>query len=259
MDKKNDEDTTLSIRRLHYKNGDLIIKEGDYGISIYKIIEGKVTITKEFEGKDVFLADLGPGDIFGEMTFLGRTKDPRSASARASVDSIVEVWHPSKLLNEYAKMPPVIKFMTDQTLSRLLRINKLIIDLTAREQKKKEEMRKKDPLTSLRRYYRKEVDLPCSYRPVRAPDKVRLSGRATDISFAGLGIEIPLRNAESYSHMKGDSFNINITLPDGKNLEMVCKIEGITKEAGADKMFVGMSISTISSGYRKLLGFFLMP
>ena len=259
MDKQNGEDTALLINRLHYKKGDLIVKEGDYGISIYKIVEGKVTITKESEGKDVFLAELESGDIFGEMTFLGRTDKPRNASARAQEDSIVEAWHPSKLLDEYAKMPPIIRFMTDQTLSRLLRMNKLIVELTSREQKRREEMKKKDPLTSQRRYYRKKVDFPCSYRPVKASDKVRLPGRATDIAMGGVGLEIPLRNAELYSHMKGDSFHINIGLPDDKNLEMVCKIEGIKRESNTDKMLVGMSISAISPGYRKLLGFFLMP
>ena len=259
MDKKNDNDTTVPLIRLKYKNGDLIIKEGDYGISIYRIIDGKVAITKESEGKDIFLADLGPGDIFGEMTFLGRTKEARNASARACEDSIVEVWHPTKLMDEYAKMPPIIKFMTDQTLSRLIRMNKLIIELTTREQKKREEMRKEDPLNSRRRYFRKKVDLECNYRPARSSDKVRLSGRAINLGLGGIGIEIPVRNAEMYSHVKGDLLKIQIVLPDRKNLEIECRIEEITRNAGTEKILVGMSISAISPGSRKLLGFFLMP
>ena len=259
MNMKIDNDKTFPIIKLNYKKGDLIIKEGDYGISIYRIIEGKVAITKETEGVEVFLADLGPGEIFGEIRFLGRTEEPRNASARASENSILEVWHPSKLLNEYTKMPPVIKFMTDQTISRLIRMNKLIIKLTTQEQKKREEMRKRDLLADQRRYLRKKIDLSCNYRPARSSEKVRLSGYITNISLGGIGIETSVKNAEMYSHVKGDLFKVYIVLPDRKILEMECKLNGINKDLGSGNMLVGMSINAMSPGARKLLGFFMMP
>jgi CRP-like cAMP-binding protein len=60
------------IVRLKYKRGELIIKEGDYGISIYKIIKGKVRIFNESGGSEVPLATLGRGEIIGEMTFLNK-------------------------------------------------------------------------------------------------------------------------------------------------------------------------------------------
>ncbi len=256
---KENKNKIFPVVRLSYKKGDLIIKEGDYGISIYRIVEGKVAVTKEAEGKEVFLVDLEPGEIFGEMTFLGRTEEPRNASVRAREDSVLEVWHPSRLLNEYAKMPPIIKFMTDQTLSRLLRMNKLIVELTTREQKIRKEMRKKDPLTSQRRYFRKKVDLVCHYRPARSSEKVRLPGHIMDMGLGGIGLEASVKNAEMYSHVKGDLFIVDIVLPDRKILEMRCNIQEITKNVRSGNMLVGMSINAISPGARKLLGFFLMP
>ena len=57
------------ITTLGYKRGELISKEGDYGISMYKIIEGKVRVFKESGEREVTLATLGPGEIIGEMTF----------------------------------------------------------------------------------------------------------------------------------------------------------------------------------------------
>jgi c-di-GMP-binding flagellar brake protein YcgR len=138
-------------------------------------------------------------------------------------------------------------------------MNKLIVELTTREQKKREEMMKKDPLSSQRRYFRKKVDLDCVYRPARASDKVRLPGRALDIGPGGICMEIPARNAEMYTHLEGDRFKINIVLPDYKNLEMECAVKGVTREAGSDKIVLGMSISAISPDSRKTLGFFLMP
>jgi CRP-like cAMP-binding protein len=61
--------TTPPIVRLSYRKGDLIIKEGDYGVSIYKILEGKAVVLQESEGREIPLTTLGIGDIFGERTF----------------------------------------------------------------------------------------------------------------------------------------------------------------------------------------------
>ena len=55
---------------LRYRGGELIIKEGDYGISIYKIIKGIVEIFHHAEDKDITLTHLRPGEIFGEMAFF---------------------------------------------------------------------------------------------------------------------------------------------------------------------------------------------
>jgi CRP-like cAMP-binding protein len=56
--------------RLSYRGGELIIKEGDYGISIYKIIKGIVEIFQRVEDRDMIMTHLGPGEVFGEMAFL---------------------------------------------------------------------------------------------------------------------------------------------------------------------------------------------
>lgn len=74
------------IVRLKYKKGELIIKQGDYGISIYKIINGKVRIFSESGGTEVPLATLSHGEIFGEMTFLNRGAEARTAAVRAVQD-----------------------------------------------------------------------------------------------------------------------------------------------------------------------------
>lgn len=79
---------------LRYEKGELIIKQGDYGISIYKILSGKVGIFRTYEGAEVPLATLESGGIIGEMAFLNKDKDVRSASARALEDTELEVWHP---------------------------------------------------------------------------------------------------------------------------------------------------------------------
>ncbi len=252
-------ENVFPVITLKYRKGDLIIKEGDYGISIYKIIRGKVSILQESGDKEIALATLGPGEIFGEIAFLNKAGEIRSVSVRAIENAVLEVWHPSMLSKEYKEMPPMLKYVTDQISARLLRMNKLIVQLTTQEQKRRKAMERHDPWPSQRRYYRKEVDLECYYRPVGLSPKVRLTGRIRDMSLSGLGMEIVAKNTTSFSHMDGDTFVVNTVLPNGKSVELAAKIMTLTKSETPGKLLLGMSVTELSAGAKKLLGFFLMP
>ena len=252
-------ENVFPVITLKYRKGDLIIKEGDYGISIYKIIRGKVSILQESGDKEIALATLGPGEIFGEIAFLNKAGEIRSVSVRAIENAVLEVWHPSMLSKEYKEMPPMLKYVTDQISARLLRMNKLIVQLTTQEQKRRKAMERRDPWASQRRYYRKEVDLECYYRPVGLSPKVRLTGRIRDMSLSGLGMEIVAKNTTSFSHMDGDTFVVNTVLPNGKSVELAAKIMTLTKSETPGKLLLGMSVTELSAGAKKLLGFFLMP
>ena len=247
------------IVSLSYKKGDLIIKEGDYGVSIYKIVDGKVAVYRESESGGISLATLETGDIFGERTFLNRAAETRSASVRALENTKVEVWHTTRLSKEYNEIPPIIKYITDQVMSRSIRMNNLIVQLATKEQKKKVRMEKEDPLASQRRFYRKEVDLPCHYRPTSASSKFNLDGRVKDISLSGVAITVTRRNAANVSHATGDIFVVNTVLPNGKNVELEAKVVAVEKGERSTELDVRMSITDIAAGSRKSLGFFLMP
>ena len=129
--------STSKKKFLRYEKGELIIKQGDYGISIYKILSGKVKVFRTYDGMEVPLATLEPGSIIGEMAFLNKDKDVRSASARALEDSELEVWHPRELVEKYAQTSAVLKVIIDQALSRLLRIDRFVDQLAM---KRHEEM-----------------------------------------------------------------------------------------------------------------------
>lgn len=78
----------LPAVKLEYQPGDLIVKQGDYGISIYHILEGKVGIYFKSESEEVLLDSLGPGEVIGEMIFLMGYSSTRSASVRAIEASV---------------------------------------------------------------------------------------------------------------------------------------------------------------------------
>lgn len=72
-----------------YDEGDIIVTEGEQGSSLFLIVSGEVKVfTRGERGEHVPLAELGPGDFFGEVSLL--TGRPRTATitARSEVTAI---------------------------------------------------------------------------------------------------------------------------------------------------------------------------
>lgn len=63
-----------------YKEGDLIVRQGEVGDCMYEILDGHVEVIHETGDKEVRLAELGRGDFFGEMALFDQ--EVRSATVR---------------------------------------------------------------------------------------------------------------------------------------------------------------------------------
>jgi len=253
-------ETIQTTYRLMYKKGDLIFKQNDFGISIYKIVSGKVLIFRECEDVEVPIALLGKGTIIGEMIFFLKATEVRSASARALEDSEIEVTHPMELLKEYELSAPILKLMARQALNRLKRMNKLIDGLIVNEQEKPENLRSALGLwKSNRRFYRKRVNLTCKYS-----SKTRLTGCSPkqegaikNISMTGLGLDIDPRNERVMPHEIGEVFQVETTLPNAKELKLPCAL--VRSSKGRGYISLGMTYLELSDDTKKILGFFLLP
>ena len=247
---------------LKYKKGEQIIKQGDYGISIYIILNGYVEVFRESDGANIVLGTLGPGDIFGEMIFLTRGVEVRSASARALQDSEIEVWHPDDLAKKYEEIAPVLKTMINQVLKRLLRMHKLLDKMAPRMLAQREaKADKKASKESRRRYYRKIVDIECDYLPLLAGKEFRnpMKGRIKNLSMTGLRMEVPSVNSSYASHEVGKSFRIETVLPNDQPLKLSAKIVNVHKQEG--QLQLGMQFHDLPDydGTRKTLWFFMLP
>jgi hypothetical protein len=241
---------------LSYRKGDLIVKEGNYGISIYRILKGKVGVTIQSGDREIRLATLGHGEIIGEMTFLNREIEPRSASARALEETEVEVWHPSRLALEYEQTEPIIRYISDQILGRLIRMNKFIGQLGARAFKKPVQP---ETIASQRSFYRKELDVLCEYRPLDIRKTAWLKGRVRNVSLSGIGLDVGAGNSLNFPHELGKVFRVRMTLPNRKEVEVDAKIVTVRKSGIEGRLDVGLAIVNITEEARKILGFFLMP
>lgn len=70
---------------LRYRDGEVVFAEGDVSDVVYVIVRGAVRIRKEGEPVATVVAELRPGELFGESALVaGRT---RSATATAVGDT----------------------------------------------------------------------------------------------------------------------------------------------------------------------------
>lgn len=73
----------VALHQRSYKNHELVFEENDPGSGMYMVRSGRVRIfLRSSDGNEEVLAELGPGDFFGETTLTAPA--PRSASARTT-------------------------------------------------------------------------------------------------------------------------------------------------------------------------------
>ena len=89
-----------------FQPGQVIFREGESSQEAYRILQGRVEISILAGGKPVILAQLGVGDIFGEMAMVDER--PRSASAQSLEVTECEVLTPENFNELVLARPEVL-------------------------------------------------------------------------------------------------------------------------------------------------------
>lgn len=86
-----------------FDEGELIIRQGDLGGSIYAVLEGKVRVfTKDHRNDELELAALGPSEFFGEMSLLsGMLRSKSVAALETTVLAELSFSTMRKLIQDY--------------------------------------------------------------------------------------------------------------------------------------------------------------
>jgi CRP-like cAMP-binding protein len=108
--------------------GDVLFHEGDDGKELFVVIEGKIKLGRTSpDGRENLLAVLGPGQMFGELSFFD--PGPRSATATAVTDAELRSL-------DHGALNPILESHTDvagallnQLAGRLRRTNEVVGDL----------------------------------------------------------------------------------------------------------------------------------
>jgi CRP-like cAMP-binding protein len=112
--KKLADEATLHV----FNAGEMIIREGDPGRSIYVILDGQVRVfTRDHHGEELELAILGVSQFFGEMSFL--TGKPRSGSVMALDTSVIVELSYTSMRRVVKEHPTVKKVLVEYYQQRL--------------------------------------------------------------------------------------------------------------------------------------------
>ncbi len=101
-----------------YPAGEVIIRQGEVGHSMFVIQSGKAEVIKSSEGHEICLAELGEGDFFGEMDLFG--KETRTATVRTLTETRV-LTIDQKLLLRKIQEDPSLGFRIIQKMSARVR------------------------------------------------------------------------------------------------------------------------------------------
>lgn len=88
-----------------YLVGEVVFDEGDEGEALYAIVSGEVEILRSDGARQLRLALLGPGEVFGELALLDQA--PRAAQARATADCMLVVFFRADFMNLLETHPKI--------------------------------------------------------------------------------------------------------------------------------------------------------
>lgn len=115
IDKKSRD--TQVLERLFVPGGKIIIKEGEAGDDAFLIQSGRVFVYTETEGSRVDLAEMGAGQIIGEMALV--SDSCRTASVEAVDDCNLIVITRQSLNEKLAKSDPTIRAIVPMLMKRI--------------------------------------------------------------------------------------------------------------------------------------------
>jgi CRP-like cAMP-binding protein len=112
------EDVSRRLEPVRFRQGEVILREGDTGEEMFFIESGRVRVVRGKGPNALLLAELGAGDVFGEMALL--TGMPRSATVTALSD--LNLWSLSQAdFNDLVTAYPNLALALSRLLSERLR------------------------------------------------------------------------------------------------------------------------------------------
>jgi CRP/FNR family transcriptional regulator, cyclic AMP receptor protein len=89
LHKKELEQADSLLTPVSFKTGDVLCVEGNFGLQVFIMVTGKAEVTKAGE----VIAEVGPGDLVGEMALLDMSLRSASVTATEPVAALVASAH----------------------------------------------------------------------------------------------------------------------------------------------------------------------
>ena len=112
-----------------YKNGEVIIRQGEADDCMYVLQSGQVEVVRAKDGKEMRLAVCGEGDFVGEMAIFQR--EVRSATVRALGETQVLVLQKTTFLRQIHEDPSLAYRMMQRMSRRIRELDSRLADFEA--------------------------------------------------------------------------------------------------------------------------------
>ncbi|UCG13654.1 MAG: cyclic nucleotide-binding domain-containing protein [Deltaproteobacteria bacterium] len=245
---------------IEFDDGKLIIIEGQKtDRNVYVILAGQVRVVKETEKGQVHLALLEEGDIFGEVSFLAQERGTRSASVIARGKVKVGILDPEKLTVQYRSLSPTFQKILRDLSERFSRTTTLASRVAAKRMKvptlERRQARRSSPLRELRIRvdYIREDDYAVRTTP---SGKEAYQTVLVDLSTTGMGMELLTSTFSKSSHIPGDKFMFQFTLPGRPMIRVPGQLAWV-REMPGKRARMGVQFSEANPYLEKLIKEFL--
>ena len=113
------------LERRYVPKGTLIVREGESGNSAFLVQSGLVKVYVAHEDRHIELAQMGPGQIFGEMALVFDEK--RSATVEAIEDTNLIVITRQTLEDKLRKSDPTVRAIVPMLMKRITQTNNALL------------------------------------------------------------------------------------------------------------------------------------
>lgn len=111
--------------RMDFEPGETVFIEGDEGHAMYIVTKGTFEVYRTAAGQPVHIANIQPGEHFGEIALL--INRPRSASVRATQTGSVIRLTKQAIMNEHRAAALLFQNMARQMAQRLVSVDNEVI------------------------------------------------------------------------------------------------------------------------------------
>ena len=196
-----------------YTDGQVILEEGSSGDWVYVVLSGSVEISKTIGGRNFIITALEPGEVFGELGYLGAMK--RTATARAIGETTVGVIDRTFLDQEFNKLSGPFRSILVAVVKRFRNLIDRACEFSSRKQTR----------------VQKTLTLMFKDR------KSFVKAYTDNISKGGLFImtERPLK--------QGEQFLLKLQVPDlPEPIKLNCEVSWVREQTDTEKRPPGMGI-----------------
>lgn len=210
-----------------YQDGHVLLKEGTSGNWIYVVLSGAVEISKMIDGKKYVIDVLRPGEVFGEVGFIGGKR--RTATATTIGQTVIGVVDRTSLDGEFNKLSSDFRAILQAMANRFEKMVNRVVEFSSRSD------------------MRIQKTLSLTYKD----DQAFISAYTSNISTGGLFVKTdkPLR--------LGDQFLLRLQVPAlHEALKVSCEVawvRGPSEATAKEPAGMGIKFIEMSKGDREAL------